>query len=70
MLRHTPHELEKEIEKVEHTVREGVEEIEQKAKHILPSQSSHDDDGHLIAAITSELQHRLLLLLIAESLQN
>jgi sodium/hydrogen antiporter len=43
-LRHAPHELEKEIEKVEHTVREGVEEIEQKAKHILPPQSSRDDD--------------------------
>ncbi|KIM73685.1 hypothetical protein PILCRDRAFT_722707 [Piloderma croceum F 1598] len=43
-LRHAPHELEKEIEKAEHIVREGVEEVEQKAKHILPPQSSRDDD--------------------------
>jgi hypothetical protein len=43
-LRHAPHELEKEIEKAEHVVREGVGEVEQKAKHVLSPQSSREDD--------------------------
>jgi len=43
-LRHAPHELENETEKAEHIVRDGIEEVEQKAKHMLPPLSSRDDD--------------------------
>jgi sodium/hydrogen antiporter len=43
-LKHAPHELEKEVEKAEQTIRKDAKDVEHKAKDVLSLQPGHDEE--------------------------